>query len=50
MTSVSKLHTGRDPALRPRQSGSLNPYVAHTDIANEKIYLKLCPGKAEIER
>jgi len=36
MTPVSKLYTGRDPALRARQAGSLNPYVAHADIANEK--------------
>jgi len=51
MTSVSKLHTGHDPALRPRQAGSLNPYFAHADTANEKkISLNLCPGKAEIER
>jgi hypothetical protein len=50
MTSVSKLSTGRDTALRPRQAGSLNPYFAHADIANEKISLNLCPGKAEIER
>jgi len=36
MTSVSKLHTGRDPALRPHQAGSLNPYFAHADTANVK--------------
>jgi len=36
MTSVSKLHAGRNPALRLRQTGSLNPYFAHADIANEK--------------
>jgi hypothetical protein len=50
MNSVSELHIGRDPGLRPRQAGSLKPYVAHADIANEKISLNLCPGKAEIER